>query len=50
MPALSQCPDCGDCLRPGEALCPNCGIELLDYDEEDDAWEPDTNGPNWGVP
>lgn len=34
MATLSQCPDCGDCFSPGEAVCPNCGVELLDYDDE----------------
>jgi predicted nucleic acid-binding Zn-ribbon protein len=25
-----QCPDCGAVFRPGEAACPECGLEMLD--------------------
>lgn len=33
-----QCPDCGATYRPGEPVCPECGIELLDdADVEEDA-------------
>lgn len=30
-----QCPDCGATFRPGEAACPECGMELYDEDEVD---------------
>ena len=36
MASLSQCPDCGATFSPGEAACPECGMELYDEPAEGD--------------
>jgi hypothetical protein len=37
-----QCPDCGATFRPGEAACPECGLEL---DDDDSRAETDCQCP-----